>query len=102
MSTYQNGCTCDRCRAHGIMGPAILVTLGIQLLLAEMDVISFGRTWPVLFIVIGAVMILRSNASMHGHRELTAYPGYPVAPSQVPPASPGGTAGSNQTGVSNG
>lgn len=97
MSTYQNGCTCERCRAQGIMGPAILVTLGIQLLLAEMDVISFGRTWPVLFIVIGAVMVLRSNASMHGHRE---YPGYPAAP-QVP-VPPSGATGSNQGQVSNG
>ena len=101
MSTYQNGCTCERCRTRGMMGPAILVTLGILLLLGETHVVSFDYTWPVLLIVVGVVKVLQSNASMAGHQQYPMYPGYPVPP-QVPPAPPTGTPGSNQAGVSNG
>lgn len=102
MSRYQNGCTCERCRTRGMMGPAILVTLGILLLLSEMNVVAFDYTWPVLLIVIGVVKVLQSNASMQGHQQYPPYPGYPTVPPQVPPAAPGGTPGSNQAGVSNG
>ena len=99
MSHYQNGCTCERCRTRGMMGPAILVTLGVLLLLGETRVVSFDYTWPVLLIVIGVVKVLQSNASMAGHQQYPTYPGYPVPP-QVPPATP--TSGSNQGQVSNG
>ena len=99
MSHYHNSCTCERCRTRGMMGPAILVTLGVLLLLGETHVVSFDYTWPVLLIVIGVVKVLQSNASLAGHQQYPMYPGYPVAPPQVPPAPP--TSGSNQ-GVSNG
>lgn len=103
MSRYENGCTCERCRTRGLMGPAILVTLGILLLLGEMQVLSFDYTWPVLLIVIGVVKVLQSNASTQGHQQpYPAYPGYPVAPPQAPPAPPTGTPGSHQGQVSNG
>jgi hypothetical protein len=82
------------------MGPAILVTLGILLLLGEMRVVSFDYTWPVLLIVIGVVKVLQGNASLQGHVQ---YPyggnaGYPVPP-QTPPAPP---TTSNPGQVSNG
>ena len=44
------------CR-RGLMGPAILLTLGFQFLLESMGVIRFGRTLPLLLIVIGLVKI---------------------------------------------
>jgi hypothetical protein len=97
MSHYRNGCTCERCKMRGLMGPAILVTLGVLLLLSELHVVAFAYTWPVLLIVIGVVRILQSNASMEGHvSDYVVYPGYPVAPPATPPA------GSNQGQVSNG
>ncbi len=99
MSHYGNGCTCERCRTRGLMGPAILVTLGVLLLMGELRVVSFDYTWPVLLIVIGVVKVLQSNASLAGHQQYPQYPGYP-APPQVPPAPP--TGGSNQGQVSNG
>jgi len=89
MSHYRNGCTCERCRTRGMMGPAILVTLGILLLLGEMHVVSFEYTWPVLLIVIGVVKVLQGNASMQGHVSqpyaYVTYPGYPPAPAPVTP-----------------
>jgi len=103
MTRYMNGCTCERCKTRGLMGPAILVTLGILLLLNEFHTVSFDYTWPVLLIVIGVVKVLQSNASMEGHTgPYVAYPGYPVAPpAATPPVAPP-PAGSNQGQVSNG
>ena len=48
---YNPACGCARCRAHGFMGPAVLITLGVLFLLDQMVHIywmDFGRTWPAL------------------------------------------------------
>jgi TM2 domain-containing membrane protein YozV len=54
----------DRGRAsrRGLMGPVVLLTLGFQFLLESMGVIRFGRTLPLLLIVIGLVKIFESTA----------------------------------------
>ncbi len=55
----------DRARScrRGLMGPAILLTLGVQFLLESMGVIRFGRTLPLLLIVIGLVKIFQSTTA---------------------------------------
>lgn len=58
---------CERCRARCLMGPAVLVTLGLLFLLETQDVISFGRTWPVLLVVIGLVKVYQGSCSTAGH-----------------------------------
>lgn len=98
MSRYQHGCTCERCRTRGFMGPAILVTLGVLLLLSEFTRWDFSDTWPILLIVIGVVKMLSSNASAEGHVSgYIAYPQY-MPPQNIPPAN----TGTNQGQVSNG
>ena len=83
---YNTSCSCPRCRAHGFMGPAVLITLGVLFLLDQVVHVywmEFGRTWPALLIVIGLVMFLQHNAPASGHvpREyLAAPPAMPVAP----------------------
>jgi hypothetical protein len=71
----------DRVRSckRGLMGPAVLLTLGFQFLLDSMGVIRFGRTLPLLLVVIGLVKIFQS----------TAGPG-PLAgpPSAIPSGAP--------------
>jgi hypothetical protein len=62
-------CNCDRCRAAGLMGPAVLVTLGVLFLLEQQDMLSFGRTWPILLVMIGLVKVFQANASTSGHVE---------------------------------
>jgi TM2 domain-containing membrane protein YozV len=54
----------DRARScrRGLMGPVVLLTLGFQFLLDSMGVIRFGRTLPLLLIVIGLVKIFQSTA----------------------------------------
>jgi hypothetical protein len=100
---YNPYCSCGRCRAHGFMGPAVLITLGVLFLLDQLTHIhwlDFGSTWPAFLIVIGLVMFLEHNASAAGHvpREYGAipppgpgapvYPGQPQPPVVTPPPAP--------------
>ena len=67
---YNPYCSCARCRAHGFMGPAVLITIGVLFLLDQMGHahwMDFGCTWPALLIVIGLIMFLQHNASTDGH-----------------------------------
>lgn len=83
-------CNCEQCRTRRLMGPAMLVTLGVLFLLDSVSNIEFHKTWPAILLVIGVVKLFQSNASGAGH----VHPLPPDAPSYppVPPpaASPGG------------
>jgi hypothetical protein len=84
------GCTCAHCRARGLMGPVLLVTVGGLWLLSSVHVVGFHRTWPVILLVIGLVKVLQSNAPSTGHVE----PPYPPAGGiQAPPPPPPPAAG---------
>jgi len=100
---YNPHCSCGRCRAHGFMGPAVLITLGVLFLLDQVGRIywlHFDNTWPALLIVIGLVMFLQHNASAAGHvpRQYGAGPpawqsqdqryGAPQYPPPPPPVTP--------------
>ena len=93
-------CSCSRCRVHGYMGPAVLITLGILFLLDQMgrmNWMEFGNTWPAILIVVGLVMFLQHSASAAGHvpRGYAVLPGYPVQPPPPvvtpPPVAPPGS-----------
>jgi hypothetical protein len=60
-------CQCPRCRARGLMGAAILITLGVLFLLDEFWVVRFDETFPALRIVIGLILYLGRSASIEGH-----------------------------------
>jgi hypothetical protein len=75
-----------RCRMNCMMGPAILVTLGIMFMLNNMGVARWGTFWAVLLIVIGGIKLLQSSASTEGHRQPTYF--YP----QAAPANPANSA----------
>src|SRR5262249_13376303 len=64
---YQPGCVCERCRTRKLMGPAMLVTIGVLFLLHETSSVDFGKTWPAILLVIGVVKLVQSNASWAGH-----------------------------------
>ncbi|MBO0910990.1 MAG: B-box zinc finger protein [Acidobacteria bacterium] len=72
-----------RSGARGLMGPAVLITLGLQFLLNELGVISFDRTWPLLLIVPGVMLAIeRSSPRLPGSQ-------FPPPP-PAPPAAPAG------------
>jgi hypothetical protein len=78
------GCQCEHCRTRKLMGPAMLITLGVLFLLDSVSRVGFGRTWPAILLVIGVVKLMQSNASSSGH----VGPLPPGTPPYVPPAAP--------------
>jgi cell wall-active antibiotic response 4TMS protein YvqF/B-box zinc finger protein len=75
-------CFCDRCKMRAIMGPSIMVTVGVLFLLDNLHGPGFQRTWPLILLVIGAVKLLQSNASEMGH-----VGGPPALPPSPPPGA---------------
>lgn len=78
-------CGCSRCRTRGLMGPAVLVTLGLLFLLANMADYPFERTWPILLIVIGAIQVVRYVIPDDGHLNPGQYPPPYAGPYAAPP-----------------
>jgi len=68
------------------MGPAMIITTGVLWLLDSNGWIYFGQSWPVYFLVAGAVILVGRTASVEDH----AQPGGPqamVVQPQTPPPS---------------
>src|ERR1700753_2015896 len=85
-------CHCPRCKIRSLVGPAVIVTVGVLFLLQQMrgGYFDFGNTYPVILVVIGAILLASALAPMDGHINPHAQPANPpVAP---PPAAPGATA----------
>jgi hypothetical protein len=92
-------CNCQRCTIRGLMGPVVVVTVGVLFLLAEMrgGFFDFSNTYPVIIIVIGLISLASALASSEGHvsappapSAMPPAPGLPSAPG-MPPSSSGST-----------
>jgi hypothetical protein len=64
-------CYCARCRCTGYIGPIVLITLGVLFLIDQYTMYGFGRTWPILLIVIGIVKLAQWNAPTTGHVDVS-------------------------------
>jgi hypothetical protein len=91
-------CRCEQCRTRKVMGPVILVTLGVLFLLDNVSHIGIQKTWPAILLAIGVVKLMQSNASSAGHisplpPQVGGYtpnvPPPPAAPLQPEPPSSG-------------
>jgi hypothetical protein len=47
---------------RAIQGPIVLITLGVLFAFHQARIFSFGRTWPLLIIVIGVMKLLERLA----------------------------------------
>jgi hypothetical protein len=83
------------CGARGLMGPAVLMTIGAEFLLNNLGIVPFGRTLPVLLIVIGVVLAVQRTAHHSGNVYTappapgstgTETPAAPAAENPVPPS----------------
>ncbi len=53
-------CNCAHCRSRHLMGPVVLIALGVLLALQTVwHRWRFEHTWPVLLIVIGLVKLIQ-------------------------------------------
>jgi hypothetical protein len=73
------------------MGPAIVITVGVLFLLDQVrgGYFSFGNTFPVILIVIGAISLASNLAPTDGHISGPV----PAAPPMSAPPSPQNTQG---------
>jgi hypothetical protein len=78
-------CTCPRCSRRGLMGPAMLITIGALFLLQQLHVASFNHLWPVILLVIGVIKLLQETASTEGH--IGSQPPPPPPQPPLPPAT---------------
>jgi hypothetical protein len=87
-------CSCRRCTIRSLMGPAVIITIGLLFLLSEMrgGDFDFSNTYPVILIVIGAVSLAAALAPMDGHVSSRAVPPS-TAPGPTPPQTPGSPTG---------
>lgn len=87
-------CRCQRCTIRGLMGPVIVVTIGVLFLLQQLrgGYFDFSNTYPVILIVIGAILLLSAVASEEGHlsSDNSSQPPNSALPGP-PPAAPGTT-----------
>ena len=63
----RNVCRCAHCRVRGLLGPIVLITVGVLFLAGQYSRYGFFDLWPVLLIVIGALLVARSLVSREGH-----------------------------------
>jgi len=82
-------CGCQSCTIRSFVGPAVVITVGVLLLLNEVQGGHFyiGNTWPVILIVIGLMHLGSAMASREGH--VTAQ--HAIATPPAPPTPPTGT-----------
>lgn len=79
-------CQCQRCITRVAMGPAIIITVGVMGLLAEFTRFDWGRSWPLVLVVIGALRFWESTCSTEGHILAAPVQGVPAstAPTNTP------------------
>jgi hypothetical protein len=60
-------CNCAHCRVACLMGPLMLITVGVIFLVAQYTRFGIADLWPLFLIVPGIIMLAQSFASKEGH-----------------------------------
>ena len=70
---------------HALRGPIWIALVGVMFLLHDLNILSWGHSWPLFIIVAGLMAIFKRAAYSNA-----AYAGYPYQP-PAPPAPPPAT-----------
>lgn len=99
---------------QSIRGPVLLITIGVLFSVHQAGILSFGRTWPLLFIVIGLMKLLErafapanpwqepsqnAAAYQYGPYATPPYTPYPQSPASRPVQPPNPPPPASQGGV---
>lgn len=86
----QTRCHCQSCTIKSLMGPAIVITVGVLFLFHQTQGgrFYFGNTWPVILLLIGAFQLASSLSSREGHVEQPLPGAIPPPLPPVPPVPP--------------
>lgn len=60
-------CGCAYCRIRGLVGPLMIISVGVLFLIAEYSRYSFFDLWPILLIVLGVLLVAQALAPKQGH-----------------------------------
>jgi hypothetical protein len=81
-----------------LYGPAFLLLVGVNALLNQADILSWGHSWPLYLILIGVLKLAERMAlASEGAPSYPPYPGQPGAP--VPPTYPAPAPTAPSTGL---
>ncbi len=82
MNDYVKDKSCGN-KSSGLMGAAVLITLGVLFMIQNFTRFDFGETWPALLIVIGVFLYLKRSAPATDYSQ----PYGPQATVPPPPAA---------------
>lgn len=78
-----------------LYGPAFLLLVGVNALLNQAGILSWGRSWPLYLILVGVLQLAERAALSSEEPADDPYPGqpavYPPAPQPTAPAATPGT-----------
>jgi hypothetical protein len=81
----------NRSFASALRGPVVTITIGVLFLLDSVSSLKFGKTWPILLIVLGAIALAGTGkrySAGAGYVPEVPYPEEPQYPSQHPSQYP--------------
>lgn len=65
--TVATKCACPHCRMRGLVGPVMVIAVGVVFLAAEYSRYSVADLWPILLIVLGVLLVAQALAPKQGH-----------------------------------
>jgi hypothetical protein len=72
---------------RAVKGPVMMITIGVLFALDNFTPLSFGRTWPVLLVVVGVLSLGKTPPAARAKFQYQAW-GPPQPATPVPPAPP--------------